>query len=96
MTSSQSETQQEPLQPDEQRQQQYLALVDQLLQCPNGQEPEILDRSPELLDAGFVKVLMQTATYFAHQNNAESAKFLIFIARELSRQLGLYPQAPEA
>jgi hypothetical protein len=36
---------------------------------------------------------MQTASYFAHQDNSEAAKFLIFIARELSVQLGLYPEA---
>ena len=74
------------------RQQQYFELIDRLLQCPNGQEPEILDQYPDLLDAGLVQVLMQTASYFAHQDQSDSAKFLIFIARELSHQLGLYPE----
>lgn len=75
------------------RQNRYLDLIDQLLACPNGQEPAILNGEPDLLDAEFVQVLMQTASYFAHQDNAEAARFLIFIARELSHQLGLYPQA---
>lgn len=78
------------------RQERYFKLIDRLLDCPNGQEPKILDEAPELLDAGFVSALMQAASYFAHQDNREAAKFLIFIARELSRQLGLYPQPQDA
>ncbi len=74
-----------------QRQQRYFDLIDRLLKCPNGSEPEVLDESPDLLDAGFVQALMQTASYFAHNDNPDSAKFLIFIARELARQLDLYP-----
>ncbi|MDY6939940.1 MAG: hypothetical protein SWY16_20085 [Cyanobacteriota bacterium] len=74
------------------RQADYFALIDRLLACPNGEEPTILDASSDLLDAGFVQALMQAASYFAHNDNSEAAKFLIFIARELSVQLGLYPQ----
>ena len=77
---------------DPQRQERYFDLIDRLLKCPNGQEPEVLDSSSDLLDAGFVQTLMQAASYFAHQDNPEAAKFLVFIARELARQLGLYPQ----
>lgn len=73
------------------RQEQYFALIDRLLACPNGEEPKVLDAESDLLDADFVKALMQAASYFAHQDNADAARFLIFIARELSRQLGLYP-----
>ncbi|WP_299485587.1 hypothetical protein [Acaryochloris sp. IP29b_bin.137] len=76
---------------DNPRQARYYALIDRLLACPNGQEPEILEAEPDLLDAAFVQALMQAASYFAHQDNPDAAKFLIFIARELSRQLGLYP-----
>ncbi len=78
------------------RQDLYLDLIDRLLKCPNGQEPEVLDASPDLIDAGFVQALMQTASYFAHHDNSEAAKFLIFIARELARQLDLYPNPQEA
>ncbi|MEO1211040.1 MAG: hypothetical protein AAFX78_16060 [Cyanobacteria bacterium J06638_20] len=74
------------------RQERYFSLIDELLACPNGQEPAILNAEPDLLDAGFVQALMQTASYFAHQDNQDAAKFLIFIARELSHQLGLYPE----
>ena len=60
-----------------------------------AKEPEVLDGSAELLDADFVQVLMQAASYFAHNDNPDAAKFLVYIARELSRQLGLYPQPQE-
>jgi hypothetical protein len=69
------------------RQERYFNLIDQLLKCPNGQEPEILDDQPDLLDEGLVKTLMQVATMMAHQDNQEAAKFLIFIARQLSKEL---------
>lgn len=79
--------------PPDPRQERYFALIDSLLARPNGEEPEILNAAPGLLDAGFVTALMQTASYFAHQDNSEATKFLVFIARELLVQLGLYPQA---
>ncbi|MDV3347132.1 hypothetical protein SPB21_11530 [Leptothoe sp. ISB3NOV94-8A] len=86
-----------PPNPPEPRQAMYLGLIDRLLTCPNGEEPEILNADPDLLDAGFVQALMQTASYFAHQDNPDAAKFLVFIARELAHQLGLYPQTqPQA
>ena len=69
-------------------QERYYALTDRLLACPNGEEPTVLNAEPEV--SGFVQALMQTASYFTHQSNADVAKFLIFIARELSHQLGLY------
>lgn len=74
------------------RQERYFALIDKLLDCPNGEEPTVLDAESDLLDADFVEALVQTASYFAHHDNADAAKFLVFIARELSQQLGLYPQ----
>lgn len=70
----------------------YMNLIDQLLKCPNGQEPEILDQHPDLLNAGLVQAMTQVAAYFAHHDNQDSAKFLIHVARELAKQLGLYPQ----
>jgi hypothetical protein len=80
----------------ENRQDQYFNLIDRLLKCPSGQEPEVLDSQPELLDAELVKTLMQVATMMAHQDNQDGAKFLIFLARQLSKELGLYPQvSPE-
>ncbi|BAY63024.1 MULTISPECIES: hypothetical protein [Nostocales] len=76
----------------EERQVLYFDLIDQLLKCPNGQEPEVLEANPELIDADFVYAVLKVATVFAHEGNQDSAKFLFFIGRELAKQLGLYPE----
>ncbi|PSB19195.1 hypothetical protein C7B61_22225 [filamentous cyanobacterium CCP1] len=85
-------TQPSPEQLREQRQEQYLTLIEQLLNCPNGQEPDILDAQPDLIDAGLVQTLVKVGTIMAHQENQAGAKFLFHVARELAIQLNLYPQ----
>lgn len=77
---------------DENRSQAYLNLIEQLIHCPNGEEQKILDVNLELVDAGLVQTIVQIATGMAHQGNEETAKFLVHLARELARTLGLYPQ----
>jgi len=79
----------------EQRQSLYFDLIDKLISCPNGQEPEILEQDAELIDAGFVNTIVQVATVFAHEGNEDGAKFLIHIARELSQEMGLYPDVSD-
>ncbi len=79
----------------EERQNQYFDLIDELLKCPNGQEPEILEAHPELIDAGLIQTMVQVATIFAHEGNEDGASFLIHVARELAKQLGLYPEVPD-
>ena len=73
------------------RQEEYFKLIDRLLRCPNGKEPEVLDASSDLIDENLIRTIMQVATIMAHENNQEGSKFLIFIARQLAKQLGLYP-----
>ncbi len=77
---------------DNQRQEEYFKLIDRLLRCPNGKEPEVLDASADLIDENLIRTIMQVATIMAHENNQEGSKFLIFIARQLARELGLYPE----
>ncbi|VEP13862.1 conserved hypothetical protein [Hyella patelloides LEGE 07179] len=77
---------------DNQRQEEYFQLIERLLRCPNGKEPEVLDASADLIDENFIRAVMQVATVMAHENNQEGSKFLIFIARQLSKELGLYPE----
>jgi hypothetical protein len=72
----------------------YMGVINQLLQCPNGQEPEVLDNNLELVDAGLVQTMTKVAAYFAHHDNPDGAKFLVHVARELAKQLGLYPEQP--
>ncbi|ADI65049.1 hypothetical protein [Trichormus azollae] len=76
----------------DERQIQYFNLIDELLRCPNGQEPEVLEAQPELIDSGLIHSMLQVATMFAHEGNQDGAQFLFFIARELAKQLGLYPE----
>ena len=78
---------------EEQRTEQYYELIDKLVRCPNGKEPEVLDENIELVDAGFVTVLMQVGQAQIHQGNQDGAKFLFHVARELAKQLGYYPDS---
>jgi hypothetical protein len=77
---------------EQQRQTLYFGLIEELLHCPNGQEPEVLDANAELIDAGLVHAMTQVAAYFAHNYNQDGAQFLVHVARELAKQLGLYPE----
>lgn len=69
----------------------YFELIDQLLACPNGQEPDIIRDNQSLIDADFIKAALKVATIFAHEGNQEGAQFLVHIAREISKELGYYP-----
>jgi hypothetical protein len=69
----------------------YFGLIDKLLACPNGQEPQILRENQALIDTDFIKAALKVATIFAHEGNQEGAEFLVHIARELSKELGYYP-----
>ena len=79
----------------DERQTQYFNLIDELLQCPNGQEPDVLEAQPELIDSGLVQSMLQVATMFAHQGNQDGAQFLFFVAKQLAKELGLYPEVSD-
>lgn len=78
----------------ESRREQYFNLIDQLMRCPNGEEPKLLTENSELLDQGFIESLVQVSTMMAHENNPDGAKFLIHVARQLAKELGFYPEVP--
>jgi len=80
----------------EERELLYFNLIDQLLICDNGQEPEVLEANLELIDPDFVYAVLKVATVFAHEGNQDGAKFLFFIGRQLAKQLGLYPETEAA
>ncbi|MDZ7969419.1 MAG: tetratricopeptide repeat protein [Nostoc sp. DedSLP03] len=61
---------------NEQRQQAYYQLIQNLLSCPNGEESEILAANTELLDAGFLQVLAAVADDFAQQGEENTANWL--------------------
>ncbi|PSB39854.1 hypothetical protein C7B67_29220 [filamentous cyanobacterium Phorm 6] len=59
------------------RQPAYLNLINQLLTCPSGEEPEILNTHPELLDDGLVAAMLEEADNlrkFGQLNNADRLK----------------------
>ncbi|MBD2255382.1 hypothetical protein H6G14_29650, partial [Nostoc parmelioides FACHB-3921] len=72
---------------NEQRLQAYYQLIQNLLDCPSGEEPEILAANTELLDADFVQVVGLAAEHFAQQGEENRANWL--------RNLATYLTTPE-
>ncbi|MBE9164206.1 CHAT domain-containing protein [Tychonema sp. LEGE 06208] len=71
---------------EETRDQAYLQLIHTLLNCPNGDEPQILQDNSELLDRGFLEACESVATMLAAQGGENGANFL----RNLASQLGQF------
>jgi len=69
----------------------YLNLIERVLTCPNGQEPEVLSSCSDLIDAGFVQMLIQISASMAGGGDADTANFLVQLARLLGKSLGLSP-----
>ncbi|MEM7556532.1 MAG: tetratricopeptide repeat protein [Cyanobacteria bacterium P01_A01_bin.84] len=74
---------------DEKRVQAYIDLINALLSCPNGKEPEILSAHPDLLDAGFIDVMEQVAEGFTAEGDENTAKFLNSIITLLAESIDL-------
>ncbi|MEG3851105.1 tetratricopeptide repeat protein, partial [Microcoleus sp. herbarium13] len=71
---------------DETRDRAYLQLIHTLLNCPNGDEPQILQDNSELLDRGFLEACESVAAKLAAQGGENGANFL----RNLASQLGQF------
>ena len=65
---------------DEQRVQAYLSLIQELLECPSGEEPQILNRHLELVDEGFVPVCELVAAQLQQAGQENQAQFLWNVA----------------
>ncbi|NER24230.1 MAG: CHAT domain-containing protein [Symploca sp. SIO1C2] len=78
---------------DENRVQAYLELIQKLLNCPNGKEGQILQANEELVDAGLVQVMKQVAEQMAAEGNGNAANWLINLAAEIARMLGMTASA---
>ncbi len=76
---------------DEQRAQAYINLIEQLLACTEGEEPNILQANQELIDPQFLQVMENYATGLEEQGNNNPAAWL----RDIAQQLGQFfnPQA---
>jgi hypothetical protein len=68
---------------DEQRVQAYLSLIQELLDCPGGEEAQILNRHLELLDEGFVQVCEQVAAQLQEAGQDNQAQFVGNVAQEV-------------
>ncbi|WP_293155607.1 MULTISPECIES: CHAT domain-containing protein [unclassified Microcoleus] len=71
---------------EENRDRAYLQLIHTLLNCPNGDEPQILQDNSELLDRGFLETCESVAAKLAAQGGENGANFL----RNLASQLGQF------
>ncbi|WP_199246555.1 tetratricopeptide repeat protein [[Phormidium] sp. ETS-05] len=80
---------------DEQRFQQYLQLIEALLACPSGEEPQILAAHTELLDGEFVQVVAAVAEQAAAAGQDGTARFLQQLAAELGQKLGQNHPSPQ-
>ncbi|XZO03765.1 MAG: CHAT domain-containing protein [Microcoleus sp.] len=58
---------------DEQRLAAYLQLIQALLECPNGEEDDILNAHRELVDANFVQIVEAEAENMAAEGNSNAA-----------------------
>ena len=68
---------------EETRAQAYLQLINALLTCPNGDEPQILQDNSELLDRGFLETCELVASTLAEQGGENGANFLRNLASQL-------------
>jgi CHAT domain-containing protein len=71
---------------DETRDRAYLQLIHTLLNCHNGDEPQILQDNSELLDRGFLETCESVAAKLAAQGGENGANFL----RNLASHLGQF------
>ncbi|MGA9381744.1 MAG: tetratricopeptide repeat protein, partial [Phormidium sp.] len=74
---------------DENRVQNYLNLIQQLLNCPSGEEPEILQANSQLLDLEFLQVGEAVAAQLAEAGNENEANFLRNLVSQLGEILGM-------
>jgi tetratricopeptide (TPR) repeat protein len=72
---------------NEQRQEAYLVLIQQLLSCPRGEEPEILAANQDLKSPDLVQVMLEMASNLRWQGELNQANRLMNIAGHL---LGVY------
>lgn len=72
---------------NDERIQAYLNLIQALLSCPNGEEPQILQANSELLDLGFVLTCEAVAAGLAEEGKQNEADFLRSIASQVGEFL---------
>ncbi|MEG5050436.1 MULTISPECIES: CHAT domain-containing tetratricopeptide repeat protein [unclassified Microcoleus] len=76
---------------NEARHQGYLNLIESLLNCPSGEENQILQAHSELVDAGLVQVIQVAAEIKRKEGNENAAIFLTNVANEIAKWLKKSP-----
>ena len=74
---------------NEQRLQAYYQLIQQLLSCPHGEEAAILQANRELLDVGFLQMVVEVAGTFTQKGEENTANWLLALASQLSEELDI-------
>ena len=67
----------------------YVNLIEQLLTCADGEEPNILQANQELIDPAFLQVMETYATWLEEQGNNNPVTWLLYIAQQLGQFLTL-------
>jgi CHAT domain-containing protein len=75
---------------DEQRLEAYINLIEQLLNCPNGEESEILNDNSELVDAGLLEVMTLRAEQLEANDNQNHADFLRLLGSQPVEVLAIF------
>ena len=73
---------------DDRRLEAYLNLMRSLLNCPSGEENQILEANSELVDAGLVEVMLEEANNLRIDNNLDDANSLMTLAGHLMGTYG--------
>ena len=73
---------------NEARHQAYLNLIQSLLNCPSGEEKQILQANSELVDARLVQVMLEEASNLRTYNNLNDANSLMTLAGHLMGTYG--------
>jgi CHAT domain-containing protein/lipopolysaccharide biosynthesis regulator YciM len=76
---------------NEERHKAYLNLINALLRCPSGKEPQILNANQDLIDAGLVEAMLKVAKELIVQGNLDAANSLMNLAGQL---MGVYGNTP--
>jgi hypothetical protein len=69
---------------NEERLQDYLNLIDVLLNCSSGEEEQILNANRNLVDAGLVQTMEKMAEVLGEMGDENTANLLINLARQLA------------
>ncbi|MGK7877701.1 MAG: hypothetical protein AB4426_31680 [Xenococcaceae cyanobacterium] len=69
----------------ENRDREYLHLIQELLRCRPGKELTILAESPDLLDAGLAETIRQMESYLAAQAEPAKVEFLLKLAQTIEQ-----------